>query len=125
MRVLREDWVRRSLGAALLLLAGAAPAQALIGKPAPDATWLHPACSGTIALSGPEAAGLTLIGFYASRPDLLDGDWSYLDAIADRYADDGVQVLLVTTADGAGATRTRRRRAAAAAAPRCAWPSPR
>lgn len=103
MRVLHEDWVRRSLGAALLLLAGAAPAQAVIGKPAPDATWLHPACSGTIALSGPEAAGLTLIGFYASRPDLLDGDWSYLDAIADRYADDGVQVLLVTTADGAGA----------------------
>ncbi|MEC9047344.1 MAG: hypothetical protein VYA51_04965 [Planctomycetota bacterium] len=105
MRVLHEDWVRRSLVAALLLLAGAAPAQALIGERAPKATWLNPACCGEITLSGPEAAGLTLIGFYASRPDLLQGDWSYLDAIAARYAEDGVQVLLVTTARGADAAR--------------------
>ena len=109
MRALHGIRGRCQLAATLLLLVGALQAQVQIGQRAPAATWRRPACAGSVELSGPGAAGVTLIGFYVSRPDLLAGDLGYLEAVADRFAGLGARVLLVTTEGGEQGARAAER----------------
>ena len=92
------------LGVALLALSAWLPSQLRIGMCAPELPATEQVrCEGSACMRL-DAARLTVVAFYRGRPELLAGDVGYLDTLAHRYGDQGVQfVVVLATRDGPGA----------------------